>query len=438
MKRAILVCTLALAGCGGDLAGAAHDGGHVGDGGGSHGGGDGGDDGSGGHTDGGGIGGDGGGTGDGGGGGSTHVIPNCSDAATTYGLPTGASFTNVYIPGPLMARGDRAFVFVEGTPQWTIAQAGSGTTSVRPAPLDTGVGLGGFSSLSGISVIVYRRANIPRAITFTGGAPGPEIEIPCGPYGCDAHAAGDGHLWVQAHDVTSSTFYEQTGSTFTNRGGGPPSPLYWDVDATGTVIVIASGDWTNSQELLSLWKLAPGAGGWTKIGALMRSDVAAVAATIEGGFGFGEFGPGTIAADGSFHVFSDPHNLNNGGRNKTQVYARSRDGVQWTVETLPDPDTLYAGNKSWRHAAFWAGSYDDARYAVVTSDTPVLWGSNWIFPDKRFDVIGRCLDANSAPTFGRLGSASMPAGGRGYAVFSETGRAATLTEDGWLTQIDSP
>lgn len=375
-----------------------------------------------------------GGTGDGGAGDGTSVpVPLCADPVTTDGpLPTGVMFPQSTEPGPLMTRDARAFLFLEGSALWTTAQAGSASTAALPAPLAGGSSFGGFASLSGTSVVTFQRQGTARAVTFDGSNFGPERALPCTAVGpdCTVHAAGDGHLWVR----TASNFHELVGAAFENRGGGPAAPITWDVDAAGTVIVMATGD-SQLDEQLVVWKLSPGAGGWVKAGALHDSDVASVSSTIEGGFRLAA-GAGAIAPDGSFHVFSDPRCIGTGERNKTQVYARSHDGVAWTVETLPDADVLFAGNVTWRHSAYWAASYDNARYVMTSSPKPTFDGYVWSYPDRRYDVVGRCLDATGTPVFERIASARLPGWTtRGYARFSETGAVALLTELG-LTQAD--
>lgn len=378
-----------------------------------------------------------GGTSDGGtDGGPVTPVPlaPCADAPTTWGpLPTGVTWPQHYDPGPLMTRGDRAFVFLEGSALWTIAQAGSASTAAKPAALDSSTYLGGFSSLAGPHVLTFLRQSVPHARTFDGTSFGPDLSIPCSNLGADCvvRAAPDGHVWVR----TGGAFHEQTGTTFVNRGGGPAGPLYWDIDASGAIVMLSPGDFALAEKL-AVWKLAAGAGGWTKAGALLTSDVAAVASTIEGGFALGSFGPGTIAPDGSFHLFSDARCIGTGQRNKTQVYLRSRDGVQWEIETLPSADTLHGTNVTWSHNAFWASDYDNVRVVITSSPKPTTDGFQWFYPDRRYDLVGRCLDTQGNPTFGRLASTRNPGWTtRGYASFSSTGAAAFLTSDG-LVQVE--
>lgn len=359
----------------------------------------------------------------------------CATAPMKWGpLPTGVTWPQLYDPGPLLTRDARAFVFLEGSALWMIAQAGAASTAARPTALADATYLGGFSSLAGPHVVTFLRQSTPHARTFDGTAFGPELALPCSYLGtdCVARAAPDGHLWVR----TANGFHEQTGTTFANRGGGPAGPLYWDIDASGAVVMLATGDYQLAEKL-AVWKLAAGAGGWSKVGALLSSDVAAVASTIEGGFALGALGPGTIARDGSFHVFSDARCIGTGQRNKTQVYLRSRDGVQWAIETLPSADALHAGNVTWSHNAFWASDYDNVRLVITSSAKPTFDGFEYHYPDRRYDLVGRCLDPQGTPTFGILASTRNPGWTtRGYASFSTTGAAAFLTSDGLVQVAD--
>lgn len=353
----------------------------------------------------------------------------------TWGpLPTGVTWPQLYDPGPLMTHGARAFVFLEGSALWTIAQAGSASTAAKPSELASATNLGGFSSLAGPHVLTFLVQSVPHARTFDGTTLGPDLAIPCNYLGsdCVVRAAPDGHVWVRNNGV----FHEQTGTTFANRGGGPAGPLYWDIDQTGAIIMLANGDYQLGEKL-AVWKLAAGAGGWSKVGALLTSELATVASTIEGGFQLGSFGPGTIARDGSFHVFSDARCIGTGQRNKTQVYIRSREGVQWSIETLPSAEMLHGTNVTWSHNAFWASDYDNVRLVITSSAKPTTDGFEWHYPDRRYDLIGRCLDAQNNPTFGRLASTRNPGWTtRGYASFSSTGAAAFLTSDGLVQVAD--
>jgi hypothetical protein len=402
----------------------AHDGGAAGDGSDQ----DGGSGGDGGTSD----GGNDGGNDSGPDGGTVTPIPleACANAPTKWGpLPTGVTWPQLYDPGPLMTQGSHAFVFLEGSTLWTIANAGSASTATKPAELADSTYLGGFRSLAGPNVLTFMKQNVPHARTFDGTTFGPDLAIPCNYLGADCvvRAAPDGHVWVRNNNV----FHEQTGTTFANRGGGPAGPMYWDIDATGAIVMLAYGD-TGLGEKLAVWKLAAGAGGWTKLGALLASDVASV--TIEGGF---QLGSAIIARDGSFHVLSDARCIGTGQRNKTQVYIRSRDGVQWNVETLPNADTLHAGNVTWSHNAVWANDYDNARFVITSSPKPTFDGWDYHYPDRRYDLVGRCLDTQGAATFGILASTrNIGWTTRGYASFSSTGAAAFLTSEGLVQVAD--
>lgn len=391
----------------------------------------------------GGASGDGGSSGDGGTDGSTSdgatdggsitpvPLEPCASAPMMWGpLPTGVTWPQLYDPGPLMTHDSRAFVFLEGSALWTIANAGAASTAAKPAALSDTTYLGGFASLAGPHVLTFLKSSAPHARTFGGTTFGPDLALPCANLGtdCVAHAAPDGHLWVR----TGNAFHEQTGSTFANRGGGPAGPMVWDIDASGAIVMLAYGDFA-LHEKVAVWKLAAGAGGWTKVGALLDADVATASSMIEGGF---QLSSGTIARDGSFHVFSDARCIGTGQRNKLQVYMRSRDGVAWTVESLPSADTLHAGNVTWHHNAFWASDYDNVRVVITSSAKPTFDGFEYHYPDRRFDLVGKCLDAQNTVTFGRLASTRYPGWtARGYASFSPTGAAAFLTSDG-LVQVE--
>jgi hypothetical protein len=356
----------------------------------------------------------------------------CANAPAKWGpLPTGVTWPQLYDPGPLMTRDARAFVFLEGSSLWTVAQAGAASTATKPAALTGSTFLGGFSSLAGPHVLTFLVQNAPHARTFDGTTFGPDLAIPCNYLGADCvvRAAPDGHVWVRNNGV----FHEQTGTTFANRGGGPAGPMVWDIDASGAIVMLAYGD-SLLAEKLAVWKLAAGAGGWTKVGALLASDVAAASSAIEGGF---QLGASTIARDGSFHVFSDARCIGTGQRNKTQVYIRSRDGVAWTVETLPAADTLHTTNVTWSHNAIWASDHDNVRVVITSSPKPTFDGWEYHYPDRRYDLVGRCLDQQGNPTFGVLASTRNPGWTtRGYASFSSTGAAAFLTSEGLVQVAD--
>ncbi len=359
-------------------------------------------------------------------------LPSCTAPSEVAGpLPTLAwqDYNYNWYLGTLMAVDGRAFAFYSGSAMWTSAAHGQGLTAFLPSPLLGDYFFVAQRSLSGKATIVYQAGSTTMAVTYDGTF-GTAVATPCSNTNdCDVRAAGDGHLWVR----TGGNFHEQTGSTFANRGGGPVTLSQWDVDAQGTVIVLGPGDAT---EAIAIWKLSPAAGGWSKTGALKRSDVAAVSATITGGFQFGGNAPGALAPDGSIHLFSDAHCVLSGTyQNKVQVYVRSRDGVTWDVQTLPSADSLTGGQVTWKNVAFWASDYEHVRYIAVSSAPPTFDNFGWSHPDRRFDLIARCRDASNQSTFARVGSVPNP----GWtdpsdARFSEWGVAATLTRLG-MTQI---
>jgi hypothetical protein len=304
------------------------------------------------------------------------------------------------------------------------AAQGSAVTAALPATLAGGQGFASRTSLSGETVITFSDASQTLAVNFDGASFGAAVQVPAG----EARAAGDGHLWIYGGGV----FYEQAAQGFANRGGGPVAPSLWDVDSAGTVWVLGSGDAT---EVLAIWKLSPGASGWTKAGSLKKTDVAAIGATIEGGFQLGADGPGVLAVDGSFHLFSDARCIGTGDHNKVQAWARSKDGVSWDVQALPSADSLTGGLLTWKDLAFWAADYDKVRYVTESSPAPQFDGSNWYYPDRRFDLIARCLDGKGQPTFARVASVPLPGWtDPGFTGFSPFGLATMLTGKG-LTQV---
>ncbi|MBN2360164.1 MAG: hypothetical protein JXR83_12000 [Deltaproteobacteria bacterium] len=362
-------------------------------------------------------------------------LPACADPGQVRGPLAHGVDVEVYGSydiGPLMAMDDRAFVFVEGSEMWMWTADGAAITRQMP------VGLAGCErfcaqrSAAGRTALVCEQGNEVALWPFDGDTLGSRSVLPCSSAvsGCDVRLAADGHAWV----YTGGNFHEQELGGFANRGGGPASPWYWDVDAQGTVILLASGD-AVLDEVLVTWKLQAGAGGWSKAGVLSEDEVAAADAAIEGGLAFGAQ-LGTMAPDGSIHLFSDAHCVDSGGfHNKTQVHLRSRDGESWEIETLPDIDTLTGGLLTWRDVAFWAADYERVRLVVMSSPAPTSDGWNWYFPDRRLDVVARCRGADDQPSFTRLASAPLPGWTtRGFAGFSPWGIATLLTSAG-LTQI---
>lgn len=367
------------------------------------------------------------------GGNCTAALPACSavgDVQGPLGHGVDVETYGSYEPGPLLPIDDRSFVFVEGSDMWMTAANDLAVTEAVPDALVGGENFFARRSAAGLSALIADQNGEVALWPFDGTNLGTRQVLPCNSaLDCDARLAGDGHAWV----YTGGNFYEQEVASFANRGGGPATPSYWDVDSQNTVIVLASG--TLATEVLVTWTLASGAGGWTKAGVLSDDEVAAADAAIEGGFGFGSSGLGTIAADGSIHLFSDAHCIGTGDRNKVQVHLRSHDGESWEIETLPDIDTLTGGLLTRRNVAFWAADYDRVRHVVMSSEAPVFDGYTWSYPDRRFDVVARCQDGGNPPSFVRLGSVPLPGWTtRGFAGFSAWGTATLLTSAG-LTQI---
>ena len=362
-------------------------------------------------------------------------LPACDAVTVVDGPIASAASLSVYgsyDPGPLMLEDERAFVFLAGSDMWMTASHGSAMTGAVPSVIAGASRLSAWRTIAGWNGVTYEKGGKVYGTTFNGAGFSSPVETPCtsGGYACEARPAGDGHLWV----YTSGNFHEETPSGFENRGGGPVTPSQWDVDAQGTLIVLGSGS-SVAGEVLVVWKLFPGAGGWTKAGALMDADVAAVDAQIEGGFQFGSNGLGALAADGSIHLFSDARCVGTGDHNKVQAYLRSTDGNTWQVETLPSADDLTDGLVTWRNVAFWAGDYERVRYVVMSSPQPTFDGYTWYYPDRRYDVIARCEDAQGQATFTRVASASHPGWTqRGFAGFSDWGVATLLSVPG-LTQV---
>jgi hypothetical protein len=362
-------------------------------------------------------------------------LPACDAPATIAGPIMTSADLNAYgssDPGPLMLQDERAFVFLEGSPMWMIASHGSATTGAVPNEISGATRVSAWATMTGRNGVTFQKNGKVYATEYDGLGFSAPVETPCSSGGsaCVPRVAGDGHLWI----LTGGSYYEQTPTGFENRGGGPAVSSRWDVDAQGGVTVLATGD-SSAGEVLAIWKLTPGAGGWTKAGALMTADVAGINASIEGGFKFGVGGYGAIAPDGSFHLFSDPRCVGTGDHNKLQAYLRSTDGTSWLVETLPSADDLTGGLLTWRHAAFWAGDFDHVRYVLVSSPEPTFDGFDWVYPNRRYDVVARCMDAQGQATFGRVASVVLSGWTqRGFAGFSDQGVATLLTVSG-LTQV---
>jgi hypothetical protein len=229
------------------------------------------------------------------------------------------------------------------------------------------------------------------------------------------------------------TLYEQVGAAFESRGGPPSGIGAFDVDAAGDVW-IGNGSVTPG-EVFQIWKLARGAGGWTKTGSLTTAMLGPAAGMIEGGFRIdGE--RALFAADGSIHLWSEARCVGTGERNKLQVYVRSRDGVTWETTALPDLGTLTDGQVTWKNLASWARDYEHVRLIDESSPRPVNNpDGTWTYPDRQLNVLTRCLDGSGHPTFGRIAKARLPGWTiRGFGRFSDTGVATLVTTLG-LTQV---
>ncbi len=350
-------------------------------------------------------------------------------------LPTSIEFDTFgsYQPPPLLMAGATARVFYDPTGEWMTSAHGTAQTAAWPAPLTGGIYFAGQRSASGGAVVAFDVTGQPTAAPWTGSTVASAIAIPCtgGQIAnsvCEVRAAGDGHLWVRSEDH----LYEQTAQGFADRGGAPVGITVFDVNAAGDVLIgsIGFGD-----TLFQIWTLPHGAVGWTNTGNLTRTIVGAAGTAIEGGFQFDRI-VGRFAPDGSIHLFSDATCIAEGVRNKAQLYIRSKDGVTWDVETLPDIGTFTDGQVTWADEAVWASDYDNVRFVNESSPMPQQdSGGIWIYPDRQLNAIGRCLDGAGHPAFERFAKARLPGWTtRGFAAFSETGAGAFLTTLG-LTQV---
>lgn len=363
------------------------------------------------------------------------VVPVHACGAATVdiapALPTPLDLTSygTYGSPPLFLDGDTARVVYGTSATWMTAAHGTAQTAAAPAVLAGATYFNAGRSLSGRIVGVYNVGAEVRASVFEGGTFASSIAIPCTlaqpSYNCEVRAASDGHLWVRQDQA----LYEQVGATFESRGGAPIGAELFDVDADGTVWVGGRG----ITEVFQIWKLAEGAPGWSKTGALTTAMLGADAAAIEGGFQLDGI-VGAFAPDGSVHLWSSARCINTGDRNKLQLYMRSRDGVSWSVERLPDMTALLDGHVTWSNNQVWANSHDNARFVNVSSTRPIMQGLDWIYPSRQLNVIARCTSGGQ-PTFERIATAPLPGWTvRGFSRFSDTGALTLLTSLG-LTQI---
>jgi len=133
-------------------------------------------------------------------------------------------------------------------------------------------------------------------------------------------------------------------------------------------------------------------------------------------------------------LLSSSHCIGTGQRNKTQLYMRSRDGVTWDVETLPEIGTFTDGQVTWYDEAVWASDYDNVRFVNESSPTPIDNGDGtYSYPDRQLNAIARCTNAGQ-PAFERIAKVRLPGWTvRGFAGFSQTGVVTFATTLG-LTQ----
>jgi hypothetical protein len=256
------------------------------------------------------------------------------------------------------------------------------------------------------------------------------IETPCDAlHHCEARVAGDGHVWVANPDL-----HEQVGAGFEARGAPPVTPAAWDVDADGNVLVAAVGH-LSADDYVTVWRLRPGALGWSRVGVLPSDAVQEVSDRIEQGFALGGI---FFAQDGSLHMLSSARSIGTGTHNRDQYVLRTRDYDEWEVEQLPSIEAL-AGDDNhvgWRYHGFWGASYDRVRYIVMSSSKPVYNGWDWRYPGARqLNVVERCRDED-----GEIGFATVAALRHsgwttpGFSTFSRSGVATVLTADG-LSQV---
>lgn len=381
---------------------------------------------------------------------ASTILPSCEARATVSGpiaTPTPFGSFTTFDPGPIAPIGDRSFIFLDipstGTAEGTwmdVSPIGpnglTGLTSVRPDPIKTAKYPRAFKSMSGKTVILFDDGGLgatTKAATFDGTTFGAPITTTCSYAdvlngGCEARAAGDGHIWVRHNN----NLYEQVGAALQLRGGAPVGPRIFDVDSAGTVYAVGAS--ASFNEVLVGWKLAVGAGGWSKLGALPKSRFDAVANQIEGGVQLdGIFG--TLAPDGSIHLFSSARCIGEGDRNRNQIYIRSRDFREWEIEGLPSADNLYNGQVSWRHAAIVALDYQRVRTVVLSSPKPTFDGFAYSYPDRQYNLLLRCRNNDGRASFTRAGYARVPGWSeRAFATFSSTGIATFLTRGG-ITQL---
>ncbi len=427
-RLAGLVLVLACVACGAS----PHDhGGHAGDDGGAADGGTDGGEGSGSGTGSGSGSGSGSGNGSGSGS-STDPIPLTAcgsqvELDTTLATALDMTSLTTFQPAPWLLTDARARVLYTSTSQIMTAAHGSATTTVQAILAGASYAYGERSITGDTAIIFASGSQVMASINFTT-----PIAIPC-TFGdatsneCDVRAAGDHHLWVRS----GTHLYEQTGTTFADRGGAPIYPSLFAVAANNDITVASES--SIGDDVFVIWTLVHDSGGWTKTGALTKTILGAQASAIEGGFHL-DPAIGAIAPDGSFHLLSSSRCIGTGQRNKTQLYMRSRDGVTWDIETLPDIGTFTDNQVTWKDAAVWASDYDNVRFVNESSPTPTDNGDGtYGYPDRQYNAIARCTN-NGTPGFERYAKVRLPGWTvRGVAGFSETGVVTFATTLG-LTQ----
>ena len=366
-------------------------------------------------------------SGDPGVGGSPLALPSCTDAGrSTVTLPTGVSF-DAYVtsePGPLMPRGARTHLFLDGS-FWSVGEGGTMATHALPDVLLGATHFTPQRSASGYSSILFSKGGSWFVSAYDDLRVSPAVALPVGTGTVEARVAGDGHHWIRQGEV----FHEQTATVFVNRGSGPAGGT-WDVLADGTVVLVTFPS-SGSTEIV-VWSLLPGAVAWTERASLRAAEVADIAAGVEGGF---DPATAAIAPDGSVHVFTNARCIGEGQRNRQQAYARL-EGTVWHVERLPPIDELTAGLLTWNQPAVWAGDREHVRFVYTSSLAPTFDGWSYVYPERNYDVVSRCRTEAGELSFARIGRVRHPGWTqRGFASFSETGVATLLTKSLGLTQV---
>lgn len=362
------------------------------------------------------------------------TLPSCDAPMAVHGpLPVAVDFARfgTYDSGPLWPSGTSVRVALDGSPMWSTVQPGSATTGYMPSELGNASAWRAFRTSSGVDAIVYLAGSKVAARAHGAAGWGSEITLPCTASAvlngaCEAKAAGDGHLWVR----DGSTLYEEIHGALENRGGTPMAPALWELDRQGQLTLVALEGGT-ATDLASIWRVAPGSGGWSRIGALGKAAVAAMEPFVVGGVRFGGGRVGAVADDGSIHLLSAASGYGEGERNKRIAHARSRDGRTWAVELLPETGALTDAKIAWRSVAMRAPSYDDVRVVLISSTLAEHQGSPKAYGERQFDVIARCRDATGKATWAPKVHERVPGLREGaFAAFSDSGVVSMLTARG--------